>query len=344
VFIYSCIASAVTSLLFAFFARGYLSAFVFRGLMGLAVGGTYTPGLKLISESFPSFQRGRAMGFFIGGGSVGLAGSLAVAGWITARYGWQVSFFVTALGPVLAAVIASVVLKGMRETKSEPEERKFKKEIFANRPALLMIGSYSAHVWELDGMRAWTPAFLVACFIATGLGTENAVQTASGISSVIFMMGVFSTGIAGYLSDRLGRTTVIMAAMAVSILCSFLFGWLIGGWIGWVIILGLVYGFAVIAESPVFSTGLSEVVSPNYLGTALGFRSLVGFGVGSIVPTVFGAILDLTNPAGTKESLGYLPAWGWAFSSLGLVALAGPWMMLRLRSMPESLRMAGGKK
>ena len=284
------------------------------------------------------------MGFFIGGGSAGLAGSLAVTGWTTAYYGWQVSFFVTALGPVLAAVIASVVLKTMKETDSEPEERKFKKEIFANKPALLMIGSYSAHVWELEGMRAWTPAFLVACFMATGLGTKTAVQTAASISSVIFIMGAFSTGIAGYLSDRLGRTTVIIAAMAISITCSFLFGWLIGGSIVWIIGLGLVYGFAVIAESPVFSTGLSELVSPKFLGTALGFRSLVGFGVATVVPTVFGAILDLTNQAGTKESLGYLPIWGWAFSCLGLVALVGPWMMLKLRSMPESSKMAVGKK
>jgi hypothetical protein len=31
----------------------------------------------------------------------------------------------------------------------------------------------------------------------------------------------------------------------------------------WIIILGLIYGFSVIAESPVYSSGLSEVVSPN---------------------------------------------------------------------------------
>jgi MFS family permease len=344
VFLYSCIASAVTCLLFAFFARSYFSAFLLRGMMGLAVGGTYTPGLKLISEAFPSSQRGRAMGFFIGAGSVGLAGSLAATGWIAAHYGWQVSFLVTALGPVLGAVILWVILKGLKERKPEPEEKKFKKEIFANKPALLMIAGYSAHVWELEGMRAWTPAFLVACFLAAGLGRGNAVQTGASLSSVIFIMGVFSTGIAGFLSDRLGRTPVIIAMMCVSITCSFSFGWLIGGRMVWVIILGLAYGFSVIAESPVYSSGLSEVVSPNYLGTALGFRSLVGVGLGSLVPTIFGAILDLTNPAGVKASLAYLTTWGWAFSMLGVVALIGPWTMFKLRSLPESLKMAGGKK
>lgn len=33
-----------------------------------------------------------------------------------------------------------------------------------------------------------------------------------------------------------------------------------------------------------------------------------------------------------------------AFAALGLVALGGPFAMLKLRSMPESNHMAGGKK
>jgi MFS family permease len=273
---------------------------------------------------------------------MGLAGSVAATGWLAAHYGWQAAFFITTLGPVLGAILPLVILKGMAERKPEPEERKFKKELWTNRPALLMIAGYTAHAWELEGMRTWTPAFLVACFLAVGSAKDYAVQAGAGLSSMIFIMGVFSTGFAGYLSDRVGRTAVIIAMMAISIICSFSFGWLIGGQMSWVVILGLCYGFSVIAESPVYSSGLAEVVSPNYLGTALGLRSLVGFGAAALVPPIFGAVLDLTNPAGVEE--GYLLTWGWAFSMLGVVALFGPWTMFKLRSMPESVKMAGGKK
>jgi MFS family permease len=131
--------------------------------------------------------------------------------------------------------------------------------------------------------------------------------------------------------------------MAISISCSLSFGWLISSPMFFVMAVGLCYGFSVIAESPVFSSGLTEVVSPNYLGTAYGLRSLIGFTAGAISPTVFGLILDLTN-ADQAKALGYIPNWGWAFSMLGLVALFGPWMMFKLRAMPESLKMAGGKK
>ena len=312
--------------------------------MGLCLGGTYTPVLKLISETFSSASRGRAMGLFIGAGSLGHAGSLAATGWIAARYGWQTTFLLTSLGPILGAVIPLVILRGMTERKPEPRGRLLKKEVLTNRPALLMITGYSAHTWELEAQRAWTPAFLVACYLALGSTRDSAIQAGAALSSVMYIMGFVSTLVAGTWSDRWGRTAVIMAMMAISISGSFSFGWLIGSPMAGVMIVGLAYGFAVIAESPVYSSGLSELVSPNFLGTALALRSLIGFGIGAVAPTAFGLVLDLTNSGETQKAFGYLPQWGWAFSMLGLVALIGPWAMWKLRSMPESLKMAGGKK
>jgi MFS family permease len=344
VFLYSSIAFAVSSVLFALFARSYLSAFLLRGLMGLCLGGTYTPVLKLISETFSSASRGRAMGLFIGAGSLGHAGSLAATGWIAARYGWETTFLLTSLGPILGAVVPLVILRGMTERKPEPRGSMMKKEVLTNRPALLMIAGYSAHTWELEAQRAWTPAFLIACFLALGSSRDHALQAGSAFSSSMYIMGVLSTLIAGYWSDRWGRTAIIIAMMAVSISCSFSFGWLIGGPMIGLMAVGLIYGFAVIAESPVYSSGLSELVSPNFLGTALALRSLIGFGVGAVAPTAFGLVLDLTNSGETQKALGYLPQWGWAFGMLGLAALIGPWAMWKLRSMPESMKMAGGKK
>ena len=344
VFLYSSLSFAAASLLFALFARSYFSAFLLRGLMGLCLGGTYTPVLKLISETFSSTSRGRAMGLFIGAGSLGHAGSLAATGWIAARYGWETTFLLTSLGPILGGVIPLVILRGMTERKPEPRGSMLKKEVLTNRPALLMIAGYSAHTWELEAQRAWTPAFLIASYMALGSSREHALQAGSTFSSSMYIMGVLSTMFAGYWSDRWGRTAVIMAMMAISITGSFSFGWMIGGPMIWLMAVGLIYGFAVIAESPVFSSGLSELVSPNFLGTALALRSLVGFGVGAIAPTAFGLALDLTNSGEMQKAMGYLPHWGWAFSMLGLVALIGPWAMWKLRSMPESVKMAGGKK
>lgn len=343
IYLASAVAFAVASLLFALFARSYPSALLLRFLMGIAVGGTYTPALKLISETFSSTLRGRAMGLFIAAGSLGHAASLAATGWIAAAYDWRAAFVVTSLIPLAGAVIPFAVLRGLEERTAQPEVRALKTELFANRPAMLMIAGYSAHTWELEAQRTWTPAFLIACVLALGATKDAALQFGATFTSAMYIMGVLSTAIAGALSDRWGRTAVIIAMMAISIACSFTFGWLIGGSLALVMAVGLCYGFSVIAESPVFSSGLTEVVSPGYLGSAYGLRSLIGFGAGALSPTVFGMILDLTN-AGRADAAGYLPNWGWAFSMLGLVALIGPWMMFKLRALPESRKMAGGKR
>ena len=166
---------------------------------------------------------------------------------------------------------------------------------------MLMIGGYSAHTWELEAQRAWTPAFLIACVLALGATKDTAVQFGA-----TFYLGDVHHGGLLHCYRRLpcrtagaGRPSII-AMMSISIACSFTFGWLIGGSMFLVMAVGLCYGFSVIAESPVFSSALTEVVSPDYLGTAYGLRSLIGFGAGAISPTVFGLILDVTNTGQTN--------------------------------------------
>ncbi len=130
--------------------------------------------------------------------------------------------------------------------------------------------------------------------------------------------------------------------MAASAVLSFTFGWLAGINPYILLAIGLVYGYLIVAESPVFSTGLTELVVPGYLGTAMGMQSLVGYSLGRVSPTVFGWALDLCR--GWEPFPGVSGDWGIAFATAGLGGLAGPVFMYLLRRCPESSRMAGGKK
>ncbi|HEY5974306.1 MAG TPA: MFS transporter, partial [Geobacteraceae bacterium] len=76
IFIISAIWSGTANLLFALFAHDYLSAMLLRALTGIGMGGTYMPGLKLVAERFPSQQRGRAVGIYVG--SLVLGASLSL--------------------------------------------------------------------------------------------------------------------------------------------------------------------------------------------------------------------------------------------------------------------------
>jgi len=112
---------ALPPCLFAIFARDYYSGLLLRGLMGLAVGGVYTPGLKLISENFTSSMRGRPW-TFSGAGSLGLGRLGNLTGWIGGQPRMGSCFVITALGPVLGASFPISSLGVYRIKKRRPRK------------------------------------------------------------------------------------------------------------------------------------------------------------------------------------------------------------------------------
>ena len=206
-----------------------------------------------------------------------------------------------------------------------------KENVFRNQPALLMILGYVAHMWELYGMRGWLPAFLTARLMRSGWRLATATGLGASLSAAVMVAGAISTALAGYLSDRFGRVRTIVVFMLTSSLCTLLLGWAWPLPLSLVAGLSLVSGFLTTADSPVLSTGVTELVPGESLGAAQALQSFLGFGAASIASLVFGYVLDLTNDPAALTSSGYLPHWGWAYSTLGLGALVGPWAVLRIR-------------
>lgn len=339
----SALWSAAANLAFALFSQGFWSAVFLRVLAGAGIGGTYMPGLKLVAERFPSELRGRAVGIYVSSLVFGAGLSLMVTGGASAFWGWRWAIAITALGAFLGAVISYGVLRGVKAPKAQPAAGGWKKEVLGNRPALLMIGGYSAHMWEMYGVRGWMAAFLTACLVQTGYELSQGTALAANLAAVVVGIGGVGTGIGGVLSDRWGRTRAISFIMLVGSLGSFTFGWLFGLSFVLIYVIALVYGFFLVAESAVFSTGITELVAPGYRGAAMGFQALIGYGAAAAAPTVFGYILDLTNPGTRALGVSAVSSWGWAFGILGVGALLGPVFMWMLSRYPQAQKMAGGK-
>jgi MFS family permease len=136
-------------------------------------------------------------------------------------------------------------------------------------------------------------------------------------------MGLAASFSMGWLSDRLGRAPMLITLAGISAICSFCFGWTIGLPIYIIFLVGVIYAFSGLGDSPILSASLTESVNPSYMGAAFGLRSVLGFGAGAISPIVFGSVLDWTNPGVTGN--GVYSVWGWAFSILGLGGI-GAWM------------------
>jgi MFS family permease len=334
--------TAAVSLLIPVLAHGHLSALLLFGAVAVAVAGIYTPGIMLLAERFEPARRGKAMGWFLAASSMGYVLALVVGGVMVARAGWRAALFVLALGPLLCFVLSLVLFHGERSRRvAQPAPRRvsFDADLSGNRPAQLMIWGYVFHSWELLGMWAWTPAFIAAALAFQGTTVERAAGLGASLSAIFHIMGIVASAAGGTLSDRWGRTAVIAGMMLVSSACSFGFGWMLAAPLSLIVIVGSIYGFSALGDSSVYSTGITETVKPERLGSALAVRSLLGFGAGAIAPLVFGWVLDLYG--GQNASVA---GWGWAFSALGVGGVLGLLSMLWLRTMPEARRLAGGKR
>lgn len=340
IFLSSALWSGGANLLFAFAADSYESGLLLRGLTGIGMGGTYMPGLKLVAERFPSRRRGRAVGIYVGSLILGTSLSLGVTGAISSIWGWRWAIAAGSGAVFLGVLAAFPVFRDYHHIPRCKATGSYCSEVLRNRPALLMIGGYAAHMWEMYGMRSWIAPFFTAQFLAYGIG--KATVWGALASALIVGIGAFSTAITGTLSDRWGRTRTVTCVMLGSAAISFGYGWLfsLSPWFS--LLIGTVYGYLVVAESPVFSTGLTELVQSGYLGSAMGVQSFVGYTMGMISPTLFGWALDLCNS--WEPWPGIRGDWGVAFATAGVGALFGPLCMLLLRRHTASRQMAGGRQ
>ena len=313
VIVLSALATVAASIPFALAATDYLSTLVLYALVGLSLGGTYTPMIMLLGDETPPSARGRVIGWLIASTSLGYAFSLVVSGACLTLGGWRLAFVVAGVLPIVGTIALLGLLRGTaNRIHPRPGGGGLKTVLRASADARRLILGYTAHSWELLGMWAWLPAFLAASVALAGADEAAAAGYGARLSAALHLVGAFAAGSMGWLSDRADRRVVLIALAAASAALSLAYGWLIA-WPVWLLVaLGLAYNFAALGDSPVLSTALSESVPPGHLGATLALRSILGFGAGALAVPAFGLVLDLTNPPGGTPA-----TWGWAFMTLG---------------------------
>ncbi len=344
VFLVSSIAASVSAMVFALFADSFLSGVVLYGLTGLFSGGSYTPGLTLISERVAPTRRGRAMGFYLAAASFGYALALLLTGLLTPWIGWRGAFIVNASGPLLGTLLALYALRATPNVihpapAGQPVANPLP-VVLGNKPAMMATWAYTFHSWEMLGMKAWMPAFLATAAFVSGSTATQAASLGAGLTAIAYIGSMAGSVAGGALSDRMGRTWTMLVMSFASITCSLALGWMISVPLWLLVVIAALYSFVAIGDSSVYSTAITELVPPRYIGAAYSVRSALGFGAGAVSPWVFGLVLDATRAMDASPTL----SWGLAWSALGIGALLGPLAALRLRRMPESAQMAGGKR
>lgn len=195
-----------------------------RVILGVGEGLHYPMLSKYVKRWFPPQERGRANAVWNIGASLAPASAMPFFTWIILAFGWRFSFFVCALFGIIPFYLIWVYTadtprehKKVNSLELQHIERDLAKEAQTlNSPTKdefwanvkLVIKNY--HFWLLViyysclqaifwGLLSWLPSYLKSArgFSWTQMGV---------LSSLPFVLAVIAKAVAGYLSDRIGRS------------------------------------------------------------------------------------------------------------------------------------------
>lgn len=324
-FAISALGGALTNIAFGAFARDESSGIACRFLTGVFLAGVYPPGMKMMATWFRR-SRGMALGVLVGALTLGKASPYLVNGFGSSN--WRINILGISLLAVGAAVIVVLfVSEGPHALPAAKFDWKQALAVFSNRGVRLASFGYFGHMWELYAMWVWIPVMLRASLQIS----KESPLFAEVASFVVIACGAIGCVAAGLLADRIGRTVVTSGAMAISGSCCVVIGFWFGGNPFVLLLVAAVWGASVVADSAQFSACVTELGDPRYIGTALTMQTCLGFLLTTISIELIPHIVNAVT-------------WKYAFAVLAPGPVLGVIAMLRLRGLPEALKIAHGRK
>jgi MFS family permease len=325
---WGALAGAVANAVLALWVEHLTPALVLRFLTGVCLAGTYPPAMKIAATWFRE-GRGLAIGLLVAALTVGSAAPHLIRG--LTELPWRHTLLAASLAAGLGALAVTLVTEGPHRFPSARFDLRMAIAVLRERGPRLACFGYFGHMWELYAMWAWLGAFLAASLEAHGGGSYAGLNPSAATFVCAGLAGGAGAWAGGALADRWGRTTLTMGAMALSGLCAVLIGLTFGGPPLLTLLVAVVWGVTVIADSAQFSTAVTELAPAGYVGTALTTQTCLGFAL-------------------TMVSIWLIPpvvawaGWRWAFALLAAGPALGVVAMARLRAMPQARLMAGGRR
>ena len=322
IYLIATIIGIAASLGLAFIAHDLWSAAAFRCLAGIALAGTYMPGLKILTDAVTGPKQSRWLAFYTASFSLGASASTAAMGAVGHAIDARAAFLCAAVGGGLAAVMVLAAPRS-RVPADHPRTAVWSAlwQAAHNRRALAYSLGYAAHMWELYGFRAWLVAYLV--FAATGSLAPTGNTSFALWGALLLLLGMPSSIIGNEIALKIGRRRQLALAMGISAALALAFG--AGSYLPFPVLLaiGALYSLFVTADSASLTAGAVAGARPGQSGATMALHSLLGFAAASLGPLAFGLVLD----AGGDHAAG---AWFAGFAMLGAGVACGPLILKRM--------------
>jgi len=290
---------------------------VFRFLLGLGMGGAWTTGAALVSESWPARHRGKAVGLMQSAWAVGYGGAAIVSAIVLPRFGWRAMF--------LLGVLPSLALLWVYRAVDEPEIWKQSRQTGAPHGSLaiiftptyrrvtasMIVLSFCA-LYAYWAFNFWVPSYLSLPVSQNGVGLGRGM-----VAALLVAMnagGWLGYVLYGYVSDRFGRRRSFVTYLLLSAILVVAYGSTKS--VPALFLLGPVVAFFSTGYFSGFGVIIAELYPTNVRATATGFTFNIGR-VGSALAPILIASLAQTRGFGvafaTASATLVLGAFMWAF-------------------------------
>jgi MFS family permease len=272
-------------------AGSFMSFAVFRILLGIGMGGEWASGAALVSESWPSEHRAKALGLMQSGWAVGYAMAALVAGFVQPRFGWRTVFF--------AGILPAFFTIWIRRRVREPEIWRtrgavppaggrlaalFHSGIAPLTIVLTLMNACTLFAWW--GFNLWLPSYLKSAPDRGGIGLGGGAASAFVAIMQIGMWFGYVTF--GFVADRAGRkrtyVTYLLAAAALLAIYVTVRAPAV------LLILGPFVAFAATGYFSGFGAVTAEIYPTSIRATAQGFTYNTGRLVSALAPYTVGTL------------------------------------------------------
>ena len=192
----------------------------FRFMLGLGMGGAWTTGAALVSESWPDRHRGKAVGVMQSAWAIGYGGAALVSALVVPRFGWRIMFLLGAVAVLAAIWVYRAVEEPeiWKESRALGRARHGSLSIIFSAPyrrvtASLIFLSFCT-LYAYWAFNFWVPSFLSLPVSENGVGLGRG--TVAALLVAMNAGGWCGYVLYGYVSDRFGRrrsfVTYLLAA------------------------------------------------------------------------------------------------------------------------------------